>query len=107
MRHGAEGVRGGAAPSRTARPGAPPRSTDPGRGGGSLEYSYLKRILTYRNRGTYDPSMSPLTFTPPPGETIEDLGPGSYAAWEFYRDNTPDPWLTGRSWATAQSHEVS
>lgn len=102
MRDGAGGVRGGAAPSRTAQPGSRASTTAPIHGSGLGRRDpgifILETDLTYRNRGTYDPSMSPLTFTPPPGETVEDLDPGSYAAWEFYRDNTPNPWLSLWDW---------
>lgn len=48
--------------------------------------------------------MSPLTFTLPTRVTIEELDPGSYTAYEFYRDNTPAPRLSAWDWIEQNPH---
>ncbi|WP_416445437.1 hypothetical protein AB3K78_01175 [Leucobacter sp. HNU] len=48
--------------------------------------------------------MSPFTFTLPTRVPLEDLDPGSYTAWEFYRDNTPNPWLSLWDWMEQNTH---
>lgn len=48
--------------------------------------------------------MSPFTFTLPTRVPLEDLDPGSYTAYEFYRDNTPDPRLSAWDWIEQNPH---
>lgn len=48
--------------------------------------------------------MSPFTFTFPTRVPLEDLDPGSYTAYEFYRDNTPPPRLSAWDWIEQNPH---